>query len=409
MKAWAALSARGAWVTVLWAGLWLLALPVHAHKASDAYARVIDGGASSEAGQLRLQLSIAVKDLDAALPSLDADNDRAITWGEVRQALPEVMRWVGGGLTLACGTQPLGVQWVFEAMEQRADGAYVRLAASTACDPAQRLTLDYRLMKGLDPTHRLLLTGDVQGKPLVAVLAPQGRSAVALRAGDGEPGQASTSASPAGGGGAAGAGMPILPQSGPAILWHFMPEGVHHIATGYDHLAFLLALLLPIVLGARRASAGPDALHRPGLARLLTTVTGFTVGHSVTLVLATLGWISTPGWVEPAIAITIAISALLNLYPVRGLRSDVLALGFGLVHGLGFSSIMREAGVSGPLLPWALAGFNLGVEAGQLVGVAVWCALHLVLARWPLYDRVVVRGGSWALLTLAVYWAWQRF
>ena len=61
------------------------------------------------------------------------------------------------------------------------------------------------------------------------------------------------------------------------------------------------------------------------------------------------------------------------------------------------------------MLPWALAGFNLGVEAGQLVGVALWCALHLVLVRWRGYELVVVRGGSWALLALALYWALERW
>ena len=72
------------------------------------------------------------------------------------------------------------------------------------------------------------------------------------------------------------------------------------------------------------------------------------------------------------------------------------------------SAKLREAGVSGPLLPWALAGFNIGVEAGQLVGVAAWCVLHLALVRWALYDKVVVRGGSWALLALAAYWTVER-
>ncbi len=141
---------------------------------------------------------------------------------------------------------------------------------------------------------------------------------------------------------------------------------------------------------------------------LLRTVTGFTIGHSITLVLATLGWIASPSWVEPAIAVTIGVSALLNLYPQRWARSDALALGFGLIHGLGFSNIMREANVSDSLLPWALAGFNLGVEAGQLAGVALWCVVHVVLVRWRHYDVVVVRGGSWALLGVASYWAVQR-
>jgi HupE / UreJ protein len=200
-------------------------------------------------------------------------------------------------------------------------------------------------------------------------------------------------------------------QSGPAAFAQFFPEGIHHIATGYDHLAFLLALMLPIML--RRASpAQPTALvapdHRPGIGALLRTVTGFTIGHCITLVAATLGWITPPGWVEPAIAISIGISAWLNLYPVRWVRNDVLALCFGLVHGLGFSSLMREANVSDTLLPWALAGFNLGVEAGQIAGVVTWCGLHWLAVRWQRYEQVVVRGGSWALLALASYWTLQR-
>lgn len=387
---------------LLW-GLTFGAFPAHAHKASDAYAVLADGDAGAPQGTLRVQLSLALKDLDAALPGLDADNNRQLTWGEIRIALPEVSRWAGAGMSLACGTQALVAPWVYDALEQRSDGAYVRLAWQGVCEPAQRLTLGYRLMKDIDPTHRLLLTGETLGQPVLGVLAPRGGSVLALR-----PGPAGSTDVP---GDTEAIALQNLPRTGPGILWHFLPEGVHHIATGYDHLAFLLVLLLPIMLVGRHSPApsGAAQAQRPGLGRLLTTVTGFTLGHSITLVLATLGWITAPGWVEAAIAITIAISALLNLYPVKWLRGDLLALGFGLIHGLGFSSIMREAGVSGPLLPWALAGFNLGVEAGQLVGVALWCALHLVLVRWRGYERVVVRGGSWALLALALYWALERW
>ena len=127
------------------------------------------------------------------------------------------------------------------------------------------------------------------------------------------------------------------------------------------------------------------------------------------MALATFGLVSaSPAWVEPAIALTIAASAALNLYPLRWVRTDLLALVFGLVHGLGFSGVMIEAGISGGLLVWGLAGFNLGVEAGQLIFVALWCILHFALKNWKHYQRVVVQGGSLALLVLALYWAFQR-
>lgn len=391
----------------------LLAPPAWAHKASDAYLRVADtptaaGDTSpSPTGAVGLQLSLALKDVDAALDQLDADGDRQLTWGEIRQATPAVAQWVGAGVQWQCGDVLTPVAWRFDALEQRTDGRYIRLAAALACPPAQTLTLDYRLMQGIDPTHRLLVSGQLNQQPLAAALAPDGRSSSNLRtaqavaASDGESPEASAT------------------QGGFATLLHFVTEGVHHILEGYDHLAFLLALLLPISLLRRRGTAGApiaadvkaDAANAPhsGLKALLITVTSFTVGHSITLVLAGLGWVTVSGnWVEPAIAISIGISALLNLFPVKGLRSEWLALGFGLVHGLGFSGVLVEAGVSGGLLVWALAGFNLGVEAGQLIVVALWCVFAALCARWSLYRTVVVRGGSMALVLLSLYWTVQR-
>ncbi|MBC7435736.1 MAG: HupE/UreJ family protein [Bdellovibrionales bacterium] len=404
----------------------LLASPAaQAHKASDGYLQLND--ANQPAGDTRLQLSLAVKDLDAALESLDADNDRRITWGETRRAMPAIVRWVDAGAAFRCGNTPVNAGWKFESLEQRIDGAYVRIGAVIQC-AGQPLSLNYSLMKAVDPTHRLIANGQLDGQPLVAVLSPQGRGEAVLRQALAvAPGASATAGAAVMGSAAqtvASAAAPApsraLPQSGPATLAQFFAEGLHHIVTGYDHLAFLLALMLPIVLYRRRPAQNeapvPNAsepaqggMARRGLFALFTTVTGFTIGHSLTLVLATFGVISaSPVWVEPAIAITIAVSALLNLFPVKHVRGDALALGFGMIHGLAFSSVMTEAGISGALLLWGLAGFNLGVEAGQLVGVALWCAIHLALVRWRHYDRVIVRGGSWALLLLALYWTVQR-
>jgi HupE / UreJ protein len=397
--------ARMAWLTHLLLALLVgsVAPSVLAHKASDAYLVV----AQSAPATVELQLSLALKDLDAALDMLDADNDRQLRWAEVKAAMPAIVRWVGEGIAWQCAGNAVAPAWRLQSPERRSDGVYLRLGATLACDPAGGLALDYALMKDIDPTHRLLLSGALQGQPVVAVVAPQaGRSVYALGGGTGaRPGTATGSTADA-------ARTPApMGASGLATLANFFREGVHHIVTGYDHLAFLLALLLPIMLRSRTRQPGaPPALpHRPGLPALALTVTGFTVGHSTTLVLASLGFIhAAPGWVEPAIAITIAISAGLNLYPVRWVRGDVLALLFGLIHGLGFSGVMAEAGVTGSLLVWALAGFNLGVEAGQMACVLAWCAVHLLLVRWSRYEQVVVRGGSWALVALALYWATER-
>jgi HupE / UreJ protein len=375
-----------------------LCAPALAHKASDAYLQLSDGlSANSLANDpnpaISFKLSIALRDIDAAIDTLDTDNNRSLEWGEIRQNMPAVLRWVTQGFQATCAEKTLPLAWTFDSLEERSDGVYVRMAASTVCSRSA-LTIQYQLLRNIDASHRLLIGGVARGQALATVVSPQSLAAVLL-ADQG----AATDSKPAG-------------LGAWATFAQFFPEGVHHLVTGYDHLAFLLALLLPIMLlPAYRGGAQPvvdGAVHRPGLWFLLRTVTGFTIGHSITLMLASLGWIGSPAWVEPAIAVTIGISALLNIYPVRWLRGDVLALGFGLVHGLGFSNIMREANVSDSLLLWAVAGFNLGVEAGQLAGVALWCCVHLLLVRWQRYDPVVVRGGSWALLVLAVYWVGER-
>ena len=354
-----------------------------AHKASDAYLEFIEN---------TVKFSIALRDLDAAIDALDSNNDRSLVWGEVRQNLPIIQTWVGDGLRIDCNRKIMYLSWVFESLEERLDGVYVRLGTSISCPSAGAIGVDYQLMKTVDSTHRLLVGGVLRGQALATVISPQIKRSIMIQEASSDRSAENT-------------------QSGWSALAQFFPVGIHHIATGFDHLAFLLSLLLPIVLLRREKAAPHQIPHlptRPGLAALLRTVTGFTLGHSITLVLATFGWIGSPVWVEPAIAVSIGVSAWLNLYPVRWARSDAIALGFGLIHGLGFSSAIREANVSATLLPWALAGFNLGVEAGQLVGVVLWCGLQQVLARHQWYERVVVRGGSWALLLLAGFWTIQR-
>jgi hypothetical protein len=374
--------------------LWMLAgLPAQAHKASDAYLLLGTPDAQHSPGAIVLKLSVALRDLDAALDTLDADDNRALTWGEVKRALPAIQTWVNQGVALRCSNTALNLGWHFEAIEQRSDGAYVRLAASGVCAAPQAVALDYRLMRGLDATHRLLVGGALQQQAVANVIAPHVGTLAQLRnavTGDGQGASAAAA------------------QSAIEVFTKFLVAGLHHIATGFDHLAFLLALLLPIVLLRSDQASTPAQVGRPGVWALVRTVSGFTLGHSVTLAMASLGWLTAPPWIEPVIAFTIGIAALLNLYPQRWLRGDVLALLFGLIHGVAFSEVIREAGIGGASLLWALAGFNVGVELGQLLGVALWCALHLQLVRWQGYELWVVRAGSWALLLLAAFWFVQR-
>ena len=434
------------WGGVVAWGLGLASGSALAHKGSDAYLDVqetpqpIKDAAptatpekdASQHRDFRFVLAVAIKDLDVLVP-MDANADGKVTWGEVKAAMPEALSLLNGAANTGllpraeAAALPAGqahapacrLQWQPDGIERRSDGAYLRVMAQARCPAAQALAFHYTLFRDQDATHRLLVAGRIAGKDLLSTLSPLQPTDLVLSSG------ASTGL--AGASGEEGAPSSKLPNSSNwwLTLRDYFGLGTHHLLVGYDHLAFLLALVLPLRLGIR---LGLRTQPRPALTRdlpgaalqgatggggawfaLLRTVTAFTLGHSITLMLATFGWTqASPVWVEPAIALSIAVTALLNLRPVPWLRTDVLALLFGLVHGYGFAGLLQEAAAPSGLLPWALAGFNLGVEAGQLLAVSAWVlVLQFLVARYW-YPKVVVQGGSVLLVLLATWWFWER-
>ena len=147
---------------------------------------------------------------------------------------------------------------------------------------------------------------------------------------------------------------------------------MRHILSGYDHVLFLLCLLLPAVM--RRTPAGWQPVERLAQAvwPVVGIVTAFTVAHSITLALAALKLVSLPSaFIEPAIAVTIVLAALDNVRPMFPVRRVVVTFFFGLIHGFGFAGVLAELDLPRADFAWALLQFNLGLEAGQLVIVVV--------------------------------------
>ncbi len=173
----------------------------------------------------------------------------------------------------------------------------------------------------------------------------------------------------------------------------FIELGIRHILTGYDHLLFLVALL---------------ATAR-GVWSVVRIVTAFTLAHSVTLSLGALGLVTIPDRIiEPLIAATIVWVALENLFAAEPDRKRwIWSFGFGLVHGLGFASALGELGLKGAALVRALVGFNLGVEIGQLLFVAVFLPTLMRLTRGR-GARLTPRIASLAVATIGTYWLVER-
>ncbi len=190
----------------------------------------------------------------------------------------------------------------------------------------------------------------------------------------------------------------------------YVAQGVGHIWSGYDHILFLMALLLPAVLTRVDGAWQPVDSFRAALIAVVKTVTAFTLAHSVTLTLAALGYIQIPSrLVESAIAASVAVAALNNVRPmVRQDGTWPMAFAFGLVHGLGFASAMFELGLPRATLLPALIGFNIGVELGQLAIVAVFLPAAFALRATAFYTRGVMQAGSIGIVAVAAVWFVQR-
>jgi hypothetical protein len=239
----------------------------------------------------------------------------------------------------------------------------------------------YHLLFDLDPQHRGLLRVDYQGNTHTAVFSPE-RNVQAIE---------------------------LTTFSPWRELFAYGREGVWHIWIGFDHILFLLTLMLPAVLVYQKPQWQSVDKLRPAVIDMLKIVTSFTVAHSLTLSLAVLKIVSIwPRLVESTIAFSVLITALNNLYPLFHSSRWTLAFLFGLVHGFGFANVLLDLGLPAGTLAIALLGFNLGVEIGQVVIVALLFPMAYLIRHTRFYQSYVLRGGSIATAAVASIWMFER-
>ena len=193
------------------------------------------------------------------------------------------------------------------------------------------------------------------------------------------------------------------------VVLEFVRDGAEHIWSGLDHMMFLLALILPATL----VRAGGTWSRRPGLwpstREVLKVVTAFTATHMLTLCLSFFGVFRLPSqWVEVGIAFSVFAAAWNNLRPFLPGRAWVVALAFGLVHGLGFAGALGNLALPRNARVLALGAFNGGVELGQLVVVAIALPLLYAASRRSWYPRLVMGAGSLGIAWLAIVWMLER-
>ena len=267
--------------------------------------------------------------------------------------------------------------------------AYPQVPANCALDGE---AMQRRSMGALIGSARVTCTGSLEGQAFAAPDLVVTGDALLRVVQEGRPVQAYrlTAAEPA-------ATFAKEPEAGQVWSTYFS-IGVEHILEGWDHLLFVIALVLLVVRGWPVVKAA----------------TAFTIAHSITLAAVTFGFGGLP---QAAVEALIALSIVFLAVELARGSSDTLtrrwpwlvAFGFGLLHGFGFAGALREIGLPQGEVPAALVSFNLGVEAGQLLVIGVVLALRALLERWrPAFDAPAIRAAAYGIGIVGSYWLVER-
>jgi len=349
---------------------------VLAHHSSDAFLFL-----HREDNNIGFRIDIALRDLEEAV-GLDIDRDARITWAEVNFQREFILRYLSARLRLSIGGEQKSLNEAALLIDRHSDGRYLVFRYVFTAPEKLPCQIEYHILSERDPQHRGLLEYSTGSSKTLSILSPEHPS-VQL---DPE--------------------MPVALSPFHSLL----REGIWHIWLGYDHVLFLLSLLLGAVMLRERGSpvARPVQSFSAAFWKIFGIVTAFTISHTLSLAAATLGLVHPTSWiVESAIAASVAIAALNNLIPLF-YREYFLTFFFGLIHGLGFASVLAELQLSPALLVQGLLGFNLGVECGQLAIVLLVMPLAYLLRNTRFYRQVVLKGGSALIVLIALVWIFER-
>ena len=365
-----------------------------AHQLSTAYLNVDLINTNSISGNLQ----IGVLDLEYAI-GLDANQDQDITWGEILEYETSIRSYINSHVSfdrdqLNCPIN-IGEAWK---VDSHYNENYLVLPISAYCSSEGALSISYSAVFDEDSEHKLLANININDSTHTFIFSK---------------GSQKWNFNP-------------IKSTYFDTFKQYITQGFVHILIGPDHLLFIVSLLLfcvfrrPTLVKAVKGIppklgdvwVGTSRLRRgeryEAFVECLKVISMFTLAHSITLLLSAMNWISVSSrWTEIIIALTVVFAALNNMFPVI-VRIWWPTFIFGLIHGLGFASVLSELNLAGNGEVLMVLAFNLGVEIGQIF--VVFCVLPIlyVLAINKGYQRYWLNGGSGIIALIGLHWMIQR-
>lgn len=334
-------------------------------------------------------------------PSIDLQLPKQFTLAELEAALPKIYDYILKNVSFKDENQTFEIEFTeFKVLENDVLGnfAILKFDLNGLTTVPEEITIDYNMYFDSDKRHRALLLQGYNWKAGIinnesvhsAIFSPKRTNRT----------------------------LNLSKYNFGTGFWGMIRMGMYHIWIGIDHILFLIALLLPSVVRRRKTNAkgfaaiidqweGVDQF-KSAFWYILKIVTFFTIAHTITLTLATLGWVKLPSaLVESIIAFSIALAAFHNIKPIFGNKEWLIVFFFGLFHGFGFAGVLAEKGIQGEYLLPTLLGFNIGVELGQvLIILAVFPILYL-LRKQKIYPYIIF-FGSVGLILMGLVWTIER-
>lgn len=373
--------------TVLCAMLILVCGTVaQAHRTNESYV-YFDVTDESLSGRIEARLT----DINKAI-ALDADGDGDITRVEFQARTDEILTYFFERLSVTSNGENFHLKHTKLDFLDTGQGTFALMhfdIPGIIKTPDQVQVRYQFLFDGADPTHAgyaLIAsnsrTGIADNEAYVSLIFEKGRETQTLS---------------------------LIGEPAFSIFKKFVMHGIIHIWFGFDHVLFLITLLLPSVLVLTTKGWRPEEKFRDALINVIRIVSVFTVSHTITLGLASLGIVTLNiTLVEAVIALSIAVVALNNIIPIYHNRVLWVVFLLGLVHGFGFANVLAPLGVLAVAKTVGLLAFNLGVEIGQIAIVMLVFPVLFFLRRWSLYPFLVLKLGSFGLILMAGIWFIER-